>query len=465
MVLYNPKSKLYRSFLSKHGHHHKHGHHQEQQQHAMNDTFVEVVLQKILEMKGGSENTKSLVKWLRAKDSLLAQHAASLDVVIDRLSPAGNAAALCILLNTKMSTMTFRNRQYTLAHVSNICRTCDPAEIRLVQGEFVQVVVFGFELADGEGGKNPLQKGTRAGRRRMVALQQQHLFGSFLAMLQFPLLLLPLSLPQSLCLSSALRRSPSRTAFQPLSVLPSLQQPRAASVRRWSAAREGEQATVTRDVVDEKEAGKSRGRRARAPGAGGKRGFRDPKDRVRERRRAQASKPRPPPGTAVPPSPPPSPSDPSAEDPPASAAVDSERKIFEKYGVLKDEAEEARGRRQAVQRSEDKYLANIFRESREGGGGFKLDNYVPFPVQVAAEGTFFAGILAGIVALILGGVSVGVEAYAVATGTDLPANVKASIDEYIVPLLTPSLIATLGCSVCLGILKSLQEPEVYREKR
>ena len=113
--------------------------------------------------------------------------------------------------------------------------------------------------------------------------------------------------------------------------------------------------------------------------------------RIRERRRAQASKPRPPPGTAVPPSPPSSPSDPSAGDPPASAAEDSERKIFEKYGVLKDEAEEARGRRQAVQRSEDKYLANIFRESREGGGGFKLDNYVPFPVQVAAEGTFFAG--------------------------------------------------------------------------
>jgi len=102
---------------------------------------LEVVLQNILDMEGGSENTKNLITWLRANDSQIAQHADSLDVVIDKLSPASNAAALCILLNIQMSRMTFRDPQYTFAYIGNFCKTCDPTQIRRVNREFVDLVL------------------------------------------------------------------------------------------------------------------------------------------------------------------------------------------------------------------------------------------------------------------------------------------------------------------------------------
>ena len=116
----------------------------------------------------------------------------------------------------------------------------------------------------------------------------------------------------------------------------------------------------------------------------------------------------------------------------------SQQDIFAKYGL---------------KTAEEKMMS---KPKEEEEISFQPLKNIPPGVQQAAEQVFVVGIVILLVAFILIGLGIMVEAFAVATESPLPEDIRHVIVDLMEPQFTPILVAGFACSISLGALKTLQ---------
>ncbi|KAJ1462542.1 hypothetical protein M885DRAFT_505461 [Pelagophyceae sp. CCMP2097] len=81
---------------------------------------------------------------------------------------------------------------------------------------------------------------------------------------------------------------------------------------------------------------------------------------------------------------------------------------------------------------------------------------VPPNVQVGIEKALLGGVLAALFVFVMIGFAITAEAFAVSSKQPLPPDIQKLIVETLEPAFSPTLLFGLGCSVSLGLFKSLQ---------